>query len=82
MMWKSSERREHRAGSHPVVCESAPLNCDLISQIISELADSSEITISARTRRNLFGTFEVLAEVNGGEAMQAFWDSKESISRI
>jgi hypothetical protein len=82
MMSRLSERREHRAGSHPVVCESVPLNYDLILQVISELADSSEITISARTRRNLFGTFEVLAEVNGGDAMQAFWDSNESVSRM
>jgi hypothetical protein len=82
MMWRSSERREHRAGSHPVVCENVPFNYDLISQVISELADSSKITISARTRRNIFGTLEVLAELNGGEAMQAFWDSKESASRM
>jgi hypothetical protein len=82
MMWRLSERREHRAGFQPVVCEGVPLNYDLISQITSELFDSSEITISARTRRNLFGTFETLAEVNGGDAMQAFWDSNESVSRM
>jgi hypothetical protein len=80
-MWRLNERREHRAGSQPVVCKKVPINQDLISQITSELADSSQIVISARTRRNLLGAFEMLAQVNGVEAMEAFWDSKESASR-
>jgi len=43
---------------------------------------ASKIAIHARSKYIPFGKFAVLAEVNGEEAMVAFWDSKESVSRM
>jgi hypothetical protein len=54
----------------------------LISHAISEIVGTSKITIHARSKYLPFGKFGVLAEVNGEEAMDAFWDSNESVSRM
>jgi hypothetical protein len=54
----------------------------LASQNISEIGGSSKITIHARSKYIPFGKFAVLAEVDSEEAMEAFWDSNESLSRM
>jgi hypothetical protein len=55
---------------------------DLASPIISEILGASKITIHARSKYIPLGKFAMLAEVNGEEAMEAFWDSTESVSRM
>jgi len=59
-----------------------PPDDDLTSYTISEILGASKITIHARSKYIPFAKFAVLAEVNGEEAMEAFWDSNESISRM
>jgi hypothetical protein len=54
----------------------------LTSRTISEILGASKITIQARSKYIPFGKFMVLAEVNGEEAMDAFWDSNVSLSRM
>ena len=54
----------------------------LTSHIISEIVGTSKIAIHARPKYIPFGNFAMLAEVNGEEAMEAFWGSNESLSRM
>jgi len=53
---------------------------DLASHVTSEISGASKITIHARSKYIPFRKFAVVAEINGEEAMEAFWDSNESIS--
>jgi hypothetical protein len=55
-------------------------NYDIISHAFREILDGSNITIDAKSKFNLFGKYEALAKVSGEEAMEAFWDSRESLS--
>jgi hypothetical protein len=57
-------------------------NENLTSQTISEIVEASRVTIHARSKYIPLGKFAMLAEVNGEEAMEAFWDSNESVSRM
>ena len=52
------------------------------SHTAREIAGTSNITIQARSKYIPLGNFAMLAEVNGEEAMEAFWDSNESVSRM
>jgi hypothetical protein len=54
----------------------------LTSRTISEIVGASKITIQARSKYIPLGKFAMLAEINGEEAMEAFWDSNESLSRM
>src|SRR5450432_1921116 len=82
MAWRLSKRDGHRVGSHPVVCENAPPDEDLTSRAISEIVGGSKITIQARPKYLPLGKFALLAELNGEEAMEAFLDSNDSVSRM
>jgi hypothetical protein len=44
------------------------------------MVNGSQVTINARSKFVPFGKFDVLVKVGGEEAMQAFWNSKESLS--
>jgi hypothetical protein len=50
------------------------------SPIASEIVGTSKVTIHGRSKYIPLGKFAMLAEVNGEEAMEAFWDSTESVS--
>jgi hypothetical protein len=52
-----------------------------VSPTTSEIFGASKITVHARSKYIPLGKFTMLAEVNGEEAMEAFWDSNESVSR-
>jgi hypothetical protein len=52
------------------------------SHTVSEIVGASKITINARSKYIPLGKFALLSEVNGEEAMEAFWDSNESVSRM
>jgi hypothetical protein len=54
----------------------------LTSRTTSEIVGASKITIQARSKYIPLGKFAMLAEVSGEEAMDAFWDSNVSLSRM